>query len=58
MQSVRRGARGTVDNSDAQLSVDNVKPLLERWSKTAEAMSRQLFESEQSLLTAVRATCY
>ena len=47
MQSIRRGVTGTVDNADAQLTVDNVKPLLERWSKTAAAMSQQLFETDQ-----------
>ena len=47
MQSVRRGVSGTVDNEDAQLSVDNVKPLLERWSKTVEEITQDLFESKQ-----------
>lgn len=47
MQSVRRGVSGTLDNSDAQLSVDNVKTLLERWSETVEEIIQDLFESKQ-----------
>lgn len=47
LQSVRRGVSGAVDNANVQLSVDNVKPLLERWAKTAVEMSQQLFEPEQ-----------
>ncbi|MCH2057492.1 MAG: DUF3313 domain-containing protein [Thalassotalea sp.] len=47
MQSVRRGVAGTLDSAEAQLTVDSVKPLLERWSITAEAMSQQLFDSKK-----------
>ena len=47
MQSVRRGIAGTLDSTEAQLTVDTVKPLLERWSNTAEAMSQQLFDSNK-----------
>ena len=43
-QSVRRGVGGTLDSADARLSVDNVKSLLQRWSKTTASMTQQLFE--------------